>query len=159
MSSIFDNMMDEDLLKNGFKLQIHDHNNRLTGDWILFISRYSDEYKELSERMKKSIRDNVQAATEAGTDPDINTDEMAYQLQLDAVKGWSYGEDCTDENKRLFFARAPHIWEQLDFAFLDKSLFFTRPAPDSSSGRKKKSTSKADHKAQPQKTNGQSATI
>lgn len=106
----------------------------ITEDWVDVRSSLSDEFIDAR---------NLLAGEASEWNPDKEArkrESKERQLRLKAalVAGWSFHEECNEENVVTFLREAPQVGEMLLNVADDGSRFFAGPSTGSASGQKPK---------------------
>jgi len=136
MTSMVDFELDEKRLSDGIRLFLHDRDGVLTKDWIQVRSMHTDVFRAAMEKAKAKVTVSSDNVTEASLD-----------AKVALVAGWSFDEDCTDENIRSFLQMAPHIADRIDKTAGDNRHFFSTQKTSSMNGSLKNSRSTKKQKA------------
>ena len=107
-----------------------------TEDWI-------DVRSSLSDNFLTARDEAMQKAAEIGSIKELEARKAQVKLnglrmKAALVAGWSFDEECTEENIIKFLQDAPQIQDQIVAIADDNAAFFTQPSTPSSNGPKKK---------------------
>lgn len=117
----------------------------LTDDWLQIRGTDSDEFQRADLNAKRM------ALTIAGME-DETAREEAIELQkrkiiASLVAGWSFPEECNEENILEFLKEAPQIADLVDRIARNRAVIFAKKPNSSSSTPKPNSSSKRPQKA------------
>ena len=136
MASFLDYCLDKDRLENGTKLMLKDPDGKPNGEWLKVYYMHTNQFQSAMEATAKRMNE----------DSDYTKDDAALDIHVATVASWSFDEECTPENVKLYLQGDPETEARIDLVAADKRLFFGSPAPSSLNGRGKKSSSSKNQK-------------
>lgn len=107
----------------GAKVYLHDMaTGKLSDEWMIVRSIWSDEFQEAKEvAVQQAFKD---AALENEDEKKAAHKARKLDLLTSLVGGWSFDEECNDENIKAFLTEAVHLPDQIDKVSTQNSRFF-----------------------------------
>ena len=95
--------------------------------WLLVRSIQSDAFREIvAEDSRRQILNSSVEKDEDKVTPATHT-----ELLCTLIAGWSFEQECTDENKHKFLTEAPQVADEIDKFAANKKRFFSKPSKGS----------------------------
>lgn len=117
--------MKRDFDNNTFTLPIVYPGQGDTGETLSIRSRYSKEFRESEAKALRQLSSMTQAAKGKELDADIVKD-INDRSFAKLVAGWSFEEECTEENVIEFLEANPQIYDMINSKAAQDSLFLEK---------------------------------
>ena len=123
-------------------------NGEATEDWLLVRGTDSDAYKQKLSKLRREILKTSNEASEEDSEMvSLLLEEKKTELLCACVAGWSFPEECNEENVRDFLVNAPQIADQVDTVAAQRHRFFTKELESCTNTQSKASNSTKNQRA------------
>ncbi|QJI53356.1 tail assembly chaperone [Alteromonas phage vB_AcoS-R7M] len=123
-----------DKAEEGAKLPLYKPNGEKTEHWFLVLGIDSPTFKKAEAQSKR--KGAKIALIEDADERDEKGVELERELVASLIKDWSFGTECTMEEKIKFLKKAPQIESAVNRFSAQRTLFFAKESTASTNGSK-----------------------
>lgn len=98
-----------------------------TGEVLHLRSRHSDEYRNADMQAQRQISSLIAAAGSLEKADRELMEDIQMRAFCKLVAGWSFEEECNEENLMEFFEANPQAYDIVNTTCAQDTLFFAQP--------------------------------
>lgn len=123
-----------DTANEGKRVYLHSPDGVKTEHWVLVRSVDSDAYEQAKIQRDRALLDAPSSDDDEAYNAFIR--ETRLNMIASVIAGWSFDEELTPENVRVFLDKAPQIAREIEQLSSSRSFFYTGSASSSAPSRK-----------------------